>query len=342
MTREGAARAARQPGEHRDPLRAGAPARPATTEVPEPGPIAVLPAPTPSISAAVQRGGGVVGALDATTRGLIWLGGSSVALEEVLAAHPAIGWVQLPLAGVETQASVLAAHAGRSLPVWTSAKGAYAEPVAEHALTLALAMLRQIPDKARATSWQVPRQGLSLFGRRVTIVGAGGIADELIRLLAPFETAVTVVRRSGGAVPGASRTVLAHQLDEVLAETDVLVLAAAATDETRGLIGASRLAALPAEAVLVNIARGVLLDTDALLAALDCGHLWGAALDVTDPEPLPDGHPLWNHERCVVTSHTADTDEMVELLLAERVEHNVAAFLGRGEFIGVVDPGKGY
>ena len=102
------------------------------------------------------------------------------------------------------------------------------------------------------------------------------------------------------------------------------------------------MAALPADAVLVNIARGVLLDTDALLASLDAGHLWGAALDVTDPEPLPDGHPLWNHARCVVTSHTADTDEMVELLLAERVQHNVAAFLGRGEFIGVVDPGKGY
>lgn len=308
----------------------------------EAGPIAVLPEPTPSIANAVARAGGVIAPLDAATRGLIWLGGAGSAIEETLEAHPQIQWVQLPLAGVDSQAAVLAAHAGRDLPVWTSAKGAYAEPVAEHALALALAMLRQIPDKARATSWQVPRQALSLFGRRVTIVGAGGIADELIRLLAPFETPVTVVRRSGGGVPGATRTVLVGRLDEVLPETDVLVLAAAATEETRGLIGAERLAALPQDAVLVNIARGVLLDTDALLAVLDAGHLWGAALDVTDPEPLPDGHPLWNHARCVVTSHTADTDEMVELLLAERVEHNVAAFLGGGSFIGVVDPGKGY
>jgi phosphoglycerate dehydrogenase-like enzyme len=335
----------RLPGQHRDPLRArrseGDP-RLAAEPVVESGPIAVLPEPSPSIANAVSRAGGVIAPLDAATRGLIWLGGAGSAIEETLAAHPQIEWVQLPLAGVDTQAAVLAAHAGRARPIWTSAKGAYAEPVAEHALTLALSMLRQIPDKARATSWQVPRQALSLFGRRVTIVGAGGIADELIRLLAPFETPVTVVRRSGGNVPGATRTVLVERLDEVLPETDVLVLAAAATEETRGLIGAERLAALPSDAVLVNIARGVLLDTDALLATLDAGHLWGAALDVTDPEPLPDGHPLWNHERCVVTSHTADTDEMVELLLAERVEHNVAAFLGRGTFIGVVDPGKGY
>lgn len=335
----------RLPGQHRDPLRvhsANENAQAETQPVVESGPIAVLPQPSPSIADAVARAGGVVAPLNEATRGLIWLGGAGSAIEETLAAHPQIQWVQLPLAGVDSQAAVLAAHAGRERPIWTSAKGAYAEPVAEHALTLALAMLRQIPDKARATSWQVPRQALSLFGRRVTIVGAGGIADELIRLLAPFEVPVTVVRRSGGDVAGATRTVLVDRLDEVLPQTDVLVLAAAATEETRGLIGAERLAALPADAVLVNIARGVLLDTDALLASLDAGHLWGAALDVTDPEPFPDGHPLWSHARCVVTSHTADTDEMVELLLAERVQHNVAAFLGRGEFIGVVDPGKGY
>jgi phosphoglycerate dehydrogenase-like enzyme len=84
------------------------------------------------------------------------------------------------------------------------------------------------------------------------------------------------------------------------------------------------------------------VDSLALDASLRSGHLWGAGLDVTDPEPLPDGHPLWTAPRCVITSHCADTPEMVEPLLAERVKLNVAAFLGDGRFVGVVDPAAGY
>jgi phosphoglycerate dehydrogenase-like enzyme len=95
-------------------------------------------------------------------------------------------------------------------------------------------------------------------------------------------------------------------------------------------------------AVLVNIARGTLVDSMALADALHAGHLAGAGLDVTDPEPLPDGHPLWSAPRCVITSHAADTPDMVEPLLADRVRHNVGALLGDGAFVGIVDPGAGY
>jgi phosphoglycerate dehydrogenase-like enzyme len=331
----------RRPGEHRDPLAADA--RPLTpADRPAPGPIAILPEPTPVIADAVTGAGGTLAPLDAETKAIVWLSGPSASLRGVLDEHPGIEWVQLPLAGVESHAALFTDYADKSRPLWTSAKGSYSEPVAEHALTLALALLRQIPDKARSTSWQVPRQGLSLYGRRVTIVGAGGIAIELIRLLEPFETDITIVRRSPGEIAGADRTVTSDRLLDVLAETDVLVLAAATTDESRKMIGAAELAALPADAVLVNIARGALIDSDALLASLESGHLWGVGLDVTDPEPLPDGHPLWSHARCVVTSHTADTDEMVEPLLAERVRHNVAALLGDGDFIGIVDPRARY
>jgi phosphoglycerate dehydrogenase-like enzyme len=84
------------------------------------------------------------------------------------------------------------------------------------------------------------------------------------------------------------------------------------------------------------------VDSDALAAALGAGHLAGAGLDVTDPEPLPDGHPLWSAPRCVITSHSADTREMVEPLLAERLRLNVEALLGDSAFIGVVDPAAGY
>jgi phosphoglycerate dehydrogenase-like enzyme len=331
----------RGPGEHRDPIAASAPIPP--DRRPEPGPIAVLPEPMDRMVAAVRAAGGEVAALSDATRAVIWLAEKDPdTVARLLDEHPGIGWVQLPWAGVDAFSGVLAAHADRDRPLWTSAKGAYSEPVAEHALTLTLALLRGLPEKTRSTSWQTERQGISLFGRRVVIVGAGGIAVQIIRLLQPFETRITVVRRTAGDVEGAERTVTVDRLHEVLPEADVVILAAAATDGTANLIGAAELDLMQSDAVLVNIARGALVDSDALDAALRRGHLAGAGLDVTAPEPLPDGHPLWTAPRCVITSHTADTPDMVHPLLATRVEANVRAFLGDGAFVGVVDPKAGY
>jgi phosphoglycerate dehydrogenase-like enzyme len=292
---------------------------------------------------AVERAGGVVAPLSTDTRGLIWLAESdSELLVDTLHAHPEIGWVQLPWAGVDAFAGALAEFADSPRPIFTSAKGAYSDPVAEHALALTLAVLRGLPEKARATSWAAKKLGISLYGRHVVIVGAGGIAVEFMRLLAPFETTVTVVRRSPGSLEGADRTVTSDRLLEVLPDADVVVVAAAATDDTAQLFGPAEFAAMRPSAALVNIARGRLVDSLALADSLNSGHLAGAALDVTDPEPLPDGHPLWSAPRCIITSHSADTPEMVEPLLAERVTANVAALLGDGAFIGIVDARAGY
>ncbi|OJX63908.1 MAG: hydroxyacid dehydrogenase [Micrococcales bacterium 73-13] len=302
----------------------------------------MLPNAAPHLVAAVEAAGGEVAPIGPGTSALIWVHPSDPdGLAAVLEAHPDIAWVQLPWAGVDAFAAVLAAHADRPVPVWTSAKGAYSEPVAEHALTLALACLRELPEKARRTSWTA-RSGETLFGRRVLIVGAGGIAQEIIRLLAPFETSITIVRRSPGEVPGADRVVTADRLDEVLPEAEIVILAAAATGETARLIDERRLALMDERAILVNIARGSLVDTVALAEALRRGHLAGAGIDVTDPEPLPDGHPLWTAPRAVITCHSADTEEMVAPLLASRVESNTKALLGDGGFIGIVDPAAGY
>ena len=90
------------------------------------------------------------------------------------------------------------------------------------------------------------------------------------------------------------------------------------------------------------MARGALIDTDALVDALRSGAIAGAGLDVTDPEPLPDGHPLWDEPSCVITSHSADTPEMTAPLLAGRIRRNVEAFVSHGRFVGVVDPRAGY
>lgn len=310
---------------------------------PTPGPIAIGPEEAQHVVEAVQQGGGTLGPIDEHTRGLIWLSNREIdTLDQILTDYPNIEWVQLPMAGVDMFAPVMAKYAQTARPLWTSAKGAFSEPVAEHALALTLALLRVFPERTRATSWATEPKGISLYGLDVVIVGAGGIALEIMRLLEPFDPAITIVRRSSDPVPGARRTVAASSLSEVLPSADVVIVAAAMTSDTSKMFGADEFEAMKSTAVLVNIARGGLVDTDALVAALDAGSIWGAGLDVTSPEPLPDGHPLWTSDRALITPHQADTPEMVAPLLAERIQHNVAALGGDVDFIGVVDPAAGY
>jgi phosphoglycerate dehydrogenase-like enzyme len=299
--------------------------------------IAVGPRPADWAADAIRRGGGEPVRLDQDPVGLVWTDGAAMdALRGAL--RPGISWVQLPQAGIERvfEAGVID-HARR----WTSAKGAYADPVAEHALALVLAGLRLLKIRARASSWG-QQGGVSLFGQPVTIVGGGGIATVLLRLLEPFGTPVTVVRRQGVPMPGAARTLGPDRLAEALAGARAVVLAPALTPETRGMIGPAELAAMEPYGWLVNVGRGGLVDTGALVDALRAGQIGGAALDVTDPEPLPDGHPLWDLPNCLITPHTADTEEMTRPLLAVRIAENVRRLTAGQELIGQVDPDLGY
>jgi phosphoglycerate dehydrogenase-like enzyme len=120
------------------------------------------------------------------------------------------------------------------------------------------------------------------------------------------------------------------------------VVTVALTPQTRGLIGRAELAAMAPDAWLVNVARGGVVDTEALTTALQKGQIGGAALDVTDPEPLPDGHPLWDLDNCLITPHTADTEEMTQPLLAGRIAENVRRLAAGTELVGLLDPGLGY
>ncbi|WP_166849236.1 D-isomer specific 2-hydroxyacid dehydrogenase family protein [Isoptericola sp. BMS4] len=273
------------------------------------------------------------------TEGLLWFGGDLTDLRAALESAPGTRWVQLPSAGVDAydDGGMFTADG----ITWTSAKGAFSRPVAEHALALTLATLRHLPGRARARSWGEPA-GTSLFGADVLVLGAGGIARTFLDLLAPFGTRNVVVRRRAAPVPGADRTVTTEHLRDELAQAEVVVVAAALTTQTRALLGAAELGAMRPGAVLVNIARGGLVDTDALVDALRSGHLGGAALDVTDPEPLPDGHPLWALPTALVTPHTADTREMIEPLLRARVEENLRRFVAGESLSGVVDRDAGY
>jgi phosphoglycerate dehydrogenase-like enzyme len=286
---------------------------------------------------AVESGGGSVVTLEESPEALVWLDSQDVTgLRDALAVAPSVRWVQLPSAGVESLADVI-----DETRTWTCAKGAYARPVAEHALALALAGLRQLPDRITARAWGA-QAGTSLFGQRVTILGGGGIARSLLELLAPFEVEATVVNRSGRPVPGAAHTVSVSALDAALPDALVVVLALSLTPETQGIVGAQQLRLMDDTTWLVNVARGGHIETDALVEALRQGSIAGAALDVTDPEPLPESHPLWDLANCIITPHTADTIEMVLPLLAERIRTNVARFATDETLVGLVDPAAGY
>ncbi len=301
--------------------------------------VAVGPFPSSFATDAVRDGGGEVVELGDRPDSLVWLDPGDVAgLTTWLAEVPDARWVQLPFAGVERVAEAGLLDDKR---IWTCAKGAYAEPVAEHALALTLAGLRQLPTRVVARSWGIPA-GISLYDQKVTIVGGGGIATSLLEQLAPFRVDATVVRRRSDPLPGAARTVPVERLHESLADALVVVLALALTPDTTGIMGAAELDAMSERSWLVNVARGRHVQTDALVAALQAGAIGGAALDVTDPEPLPDGHPLWDLANCIVTPHTADTIEMVLPLLADRIRTNVRCLAAGESLVGQVDVLAGY
>jgi phosphoglycerate dehydrogenase-like enzyme len=299
--------------------------------------VAVLPRAGYLAHAVAAGGGRVVDPADAAV--LVWTDPADDAgLAAVLDEHPHLRWVQLPWAGIEPHLGVVRAHAERT---WTCGKGVYAEPVAEHALTLGLAGLRGLDRYARADRWTAPR-GRNLLGARATIVGGGGIAESLLRMLGPFGSDVTVVRRSAVPLAGAARVLSPEELDEALTGALLVILALPLTSGTEGLIDRRRLGLLAEGACLVNVARGRHVVTDDLVAALRDGTLGSAGLDVTDPEPLPAGHPLWDLPNVIVTPHTANTEEMAEPLLSARVTENVRRWAAGEPLIGLVDPAAGY
>ncbi|MGH3666121.1 MAG: D-isomer specific 2-hydroxyacid dehydrogenase family protein [Egibacteraceae bacterium] len=259
-------------------------------------------------------------------------------LKALLREHPHFRWVQLPWAGVEPYATAGAFDHDR---VWTCGKGVYAAPVAEHALGLTLAGLRELKRFATSRSWG-EQSGISLVGGTVTIFGGGGIALELIKLLQPFGCEITVVRRHPDDIEGVTRVLGYQERYDALHGADVVVIACALTEETRGLISSVEIELMEPHAWLVNVARGQHVVTEDLVIALREDAIGGAAVDVTDPEPLPDGHPLWELPNCLITPHTANTEDMAIPLLSERITTNVRRYVAGEDLIGKVDTDLGY
>lgn len=213
-----------------------------------------------------------------------------------------------------------------------NAGSAWSPAVAEHAMALLLALARQLPAAGllqREHRWE-KRLGLqlrSLDGMTLAVLGLGSIGKEIAKRARGFGMQVLGVSRSGRTDASADEVHPATAMHAVLARADAVVIATPFTPETQHLMNDAAFAALKPGALIVNISRGGTLDQDALLRALDAGVVAGAGLDVTEPEPLPAGHPLWNRPEVIITPHVAGLGSArARLRLAELVRDNIDAF----------------
>jgi phosphoglycerate dehydrogenase-like enzyme len=275
-------------------------------------------------------------------------GDSPAGLQTLIQAAPRLKWVQGTAAGTGEQAigAGLGAETSARLTI-TSAAGLHAVPLAEFALfgLLALAKDLDVLQQASADRQWLPRWPMRLLaGSHVLVVGMGGIGREVARLCAAFGATVTGVRRSaGGQVPpGIDRVVGLDDLDGILPSADAVVLTLPGTEHTRHLFDGARLSLLAAHAVLVNVGRGSVLDTGALIDALDARTLRGAVLDVTDVEPLPAESALWGRSNVIISPHTAalttDEDARIVALFAD----NLRSFLAAEPLRNTIDLAAGY
>jgi phosphoglycerate dehydrogenase-like enzyme len=263
-----------------------------------------------------------------------------------LAAAPKLRWVQAWSAGVDRYLGLDGLMRNDAI-AFTNMKGAHGPAIAEHVFAMLLALTRQLPRHRAAQlagRWSRDASGMTaLAGRTLLVVGLGGIGTEVARRGAAFDMRVLATARTARATPEfVEHLGLSDELDALLPQADVVVLCVPLTDETRGLSGAERIARMKRGAYLINIARGAVVDTDALIAALSSGRLAGAGLDVTDPEPLPDGHPLFALDDAVITPHVASSAEITGERAFAVFRENVRRF-GAGEpLLNLVDKQAGY
>ncbi len=190
----------------------------------------------------------------------------------------------------------------------TNSSGCYGVAISEHIVMVTLMLLRRYPEYAeivRAHRWQRNLPIRSILGSRITVVGTGDLGTSFARRARALGAATILgVNRSGRCPdPCYDRVITIDQLDAVLPETEILVLCLPSTASTAGLLSRERIALLPSDSIVVNVGRGSAIDQDALVEALNAGRLFGAALDVVTPEPLPADHPLWNTRNLLLTPH---------------------------------------
>ena len=246
----------------------------------------------------------------------------------MLHGSPALEWLQTNSAGVEAyiQPGVLAGDT-----LLTNATGAYGLAISEHMLGMLLELFKKLElyrDAQKSGAWQSQGAVKAVYGSTVLVLGMGDIGGEFAARCKALGAKVIGVRRSPRPCPEyADEVHLLEDLDSLLPQADVVAITLPGTDATRGLMSRERLAKMKEGAVLLNVGRGFIVDTEALCDALERGHLSGAGVDVTDPEPLPPTHRLWNIPTAVVTPHISgfyhlrETHERIVGIFLENLRH---------------------
>jgi len=265
-----------------------------------------------------------------------------------LRAATRLRWVQSTSAGVERYVA-LAGLRDNDRIVLTNMQAVHGPTIADHAFAMLLALTRDLPyylDPAHRGTWNRRGSGsetIALQDRTLLVVGLGGIGTEVARRGKGFGMRVLATRRSDTPPPSyVDRQATPDKLMELLAEADVVALCVPLTEQTEGMIGTRELGAVKKGAYLINVGRGKVVDTDALVKALESGHLAGACLDVTDPEPLPSYHPLWSMPNVVITPHMSGRSALTHERWNAVFFENIRRF-GAGEpLLNVVDKAAGY
>lgn len=253
-------------------------------------------------------------------------------------------WVQVYSAGVE---SYRFPEFVASPVTLTNCKIIQGPNIADHALAMLLALTRdlhQLIPARTAEEWPRGRYNpIELRGKTAVVIGVGGIGAQIAQRAHAFGmTVVGVDPKDIPLNPYVARMVFPDQLDTVLPQADVVFVSAPLTPQSEGMMGARQFELLKPGAYFIAVSRGKLYDTGALVKALDSKRLAGAGLDVTNPEPLPKGHPLWRFENVIITPHIAGQSDNVEARRMALLKENLARFVKGQPLLNVVDKQKGY
>lgn len=265
-------------------------------------------------------------------------------LDHVVTRTPRLRWIHSAAAGVDRIRTSVVRERGL---IVTNARGVFSRPIAEYVVMMALAIARRLPhllELQRERTWQ-PLRGRELGELTIGIVGYGSIGVELARLLEPFGCRIVATRRHPERGAGDAPNVALHgldRLDDLLRESDIVVVAAPLTEQTAGLIGAAQLANMREDAWLINIARGALIDEVALRRALAAGWIGGAVLDVFREEPLSPESPLYETPNLIITPHTSWASDRVAARTVDLFVENLRAFRAGEPMRNVVDLAAGY
>jgi phosphoglycerate dehydrogenase-like enzyme len=266
---------------------------------------------------------------------------------DVFASAARLRWVQSPAVGV---GSLMFPELLASAVVLTSARGIRARSIAEHVLGVTIALARRLPAALRAQAahrWaqdELETDARTLHGQRLGIVGLGAIGVEVVKIAAPFGFRISAIRRRAGAPrpEGVEEVWTPERLPDLLAQSDVVVLAAPHTPETKRLIGRAQIDQMKRGALLVNVARGKLVDDEAVIEGLRDGRLGGAALDVFSQEPLEPSSPYWDLPNVIVTPHTSGAMTDYWTPLVALFSENLRRFEKGEPLLNVVDKVAGY